>query len=80
RGAMVAVAQGRFADAERLAGAALATGPALGHYEARLAAAELAAARGDAGAARLAGEALAAARAGGHAVSAARLSELAPAG
>ncbi|WP_327011347.1 AAA family ATPase [Dactylosporangium sp. NBC_01737] len=77
RGAMVAVALGRFADAERLAGEALATGPALGHYEARLAAAELAAARGDAGAQRLADEALAAARAGGHAVSAARLTELA---
>ena len=39
--------------------------------------AELAAARGDAGAQRLADEALAAARAGGHAVSAARLTELA---
>ena len=77
RGALVAVALGRLADAERLAGAALATGPALGHYEARLAAVELAAARGDAGLPDLAGRALAAARAGGHAVSAARLVRLA---
>jgi tetratricopeptide (TPR) repeat protein len=80
RGAMVAVALGRFGDAERLAGQALATGPALGHYEARLAAVELAAARGDADLARLAADAIAAANAGGHAVSAARLGELAAAG
>ncbi|GAB3848100.1 ATP-binding protein [Dactylosporangium cerinum] len=76
RGAMCAVALGRLADADRLTAEALATGPALGHYEARLAAVELASARGDAGVTRLAAGALAAAEAGGHAASAARLAEL----
>jgi hypothetical protein len=55
---------------------ALATGPPLGHYEARLAEVELAAARGDPRAAALAVAAREQALAGGHRVSAARLVEL----
>jgi len=74
--ALVAVATGRFADAERFVTQALATGPPLGHYEARLAAVELAHATGDPGAAALADSALTAARDGGHQQSAARLATL----
>ena len=74
--ALVAVATGRFADAERFVTQALATGPPLGHYEARLAAVELAHATGDPGAAELADSALTAARDGGHQQSAARLATL----
>ena len=47
RQALVAVGAGRFADAERFVAHALATGPPLGRYEARLAAVELAYAAGD---------------------------------
>jgi DNA-binding SARP family transcriptional activator/tetratricopeptide (TPR) repeat protein len=76
RRALVAVAVGRFADAESLVAQAMATGPPLGRYEARLAAVELAYATGDPGAAAAAGAALAAARAGGHIQSATRLAAL----
>jgi hypothetical protein len=67
---------GRFTDAERFVTHALATGPPLGHYEARLAAVELAHATGDSGAAALAAAALAPAPDGGHQQSAARLATL----
>ncbi|MBC3193479.1 AAA family ATPase [Pseudonocardia sp. C8] len=78
RAALVAVETGRLAPAAPLVRRALATGPALGHYEARLAAVELAVAEGAADADRLAATALDAARAGGHAASVARLLRLAP--
>jgi tetratricopeptide (TPR) repeat protein len=76
REALVAIDRGRFADAERHVAHALATGPPLGHYEARLAAVELAYATGDPGAPTAAESALAAARDGGHEQSAARLAGL----
>jgi tetratricopeptide (TPR) repeat protein len=79
RGALVAIAQGRLDDADPLVRHALATGPALGHYEARLAAVELAAARAEPDYPRRAGDALTAARAGGHQASATRLASLATA-
>ena len=77
RSALVAVARGRLDDGDRLVARALAVGPPLGHYEARLAEVELAAARDDDVTAALARRALERARAGGHAASIARLSELA---
>lgn len=76
RQALVAVAGGKLDVADPLVARALAIGPPLGHYEARLAAAELAAARGSADCATLAESALALARIGGHAVSVPRLTGL----
>jgi DNA-binding SARP family transcriptional activator/tetratricopeptide (TPR) repeat protein len=76
RRALVAVALGQLDLAEPLVARALTIGPSLGRYEARLAAVELAAARGSADCAALAASALAAAVAGGHAVSVPRLREL----
>jgi tetratricopeptide (TPR) repeat protein len=76
RQALVAVATARFADAEAFVARALATGPPLGRYEARLAAAELAYATGDPAAPATAESALALARDGGHGQSAARLAAL----
>ena len=77
RTAMVAVRQGRPAEAAPLVERALAVGPPLGHYEARLAQVELAVASGSRDAAALARAALELARAGGHAVSVPRLAEVA---
>ncbi|MDQ4118850.1 MAG: hypothetical protein M3235_18085, partial [Actinomycetota bacterium] len=77
RSALVAVARGLLDDADALVTRALAVGPPLGHYEARLAEAELAVARGDPAAGTLAGTALDRATAGGHIASTARLAELA---
>jgi tetratricopeptide (TPR) repeat protein len=77
RGALAAIAAGRLADAERLVRDAVATGPPLARYEARLAAVELAAARGAPDCAQRAGSLLIAARAGGHLVSVPRLTSLA---
>jgi hypothetical protein len=74
---MVAVRQGRPAEAAPLVERALAVGPPLGHYEARLAQVELAVASGSADAAALARAALELARAGGHVVSVPRLAEVA---
>jgi tetratricopeptide (TPR) repeat protein len=76
RSALVAVARGALEEAETHVGRALALGPPLGHYEARLAAVELLAARGDPAAPGRAATALAAARTGGHLVSVDRLAEL----
>jgi DNA-binding SARP family transcriptional activator len=76
RRALVAIAIGRPETAEPLVERALAIGPPLGRYEARLAAVELAAALGRADRAALAAAALAEARNGGHAVSVPRLREL----
>lgn len=76
RRALVAVTTGRFADAQRFVAQALATGPPLGHYEARLAAVELAYATGDPDGSAAAASALATARDGGHQQSAARLAAL----
>jgi DNA-binding SARP family transcriptional activator/tetratricopeptide (TPR) repeat protein len=76
RQALCAIAAGRFTDAERFVAYALATGPPLGRYEARLAAVELAYATGDPAAPAAAESALASARAGGHLHSAARLAAL----
>ncbi len=56
---------------------ALALGPPLGHYEARLAEVELLDAAGDPATPARAATALARAREGGHAVSTGRLAELA---
>jgi hypothetical protein len=56
---------------------ALAEGPPLGHYEARLARVELAAARGEDATPTLAAEALRAAEAGGYRVHLPRLRQLA---
>jgi DNA-binding SARP family transcriptional activator/tetratricopeptide (TPR) repeat protein len=70
RSAMVAVAVGEPDRAAESVGRALALGPPLGHYEARLAQVELAAARGADELPVLAAAALATARAGGHVVSA----------
>jgi hypothetical protein len=76
RAALVAIARGTVAGVEPLVARALAVGPPLGRFEARLAAAELAAARGDPAAPAIAADALAAARAAGEAVTAPRLAEL----
>jgi DNA-binding SARP family transcriptional activator len=77
RCALVAVALGRLDAAATSVDRALAVGPPLGHYEGRLARAELAAARGDDECAALAAAAWHAAGAGGHLASVARLAELA---
>jgi hypothetical protein len=77
RAAMVALRRGRFAEAAPLVERALAIGPALGHYEGRLAQVELAVACGWGNASALARAALELARAGGHAVSVPRLAEVA---
>ncbi|MDQ2706115.1 MAG: hypothetical protein M3Z25_00015 [Actinomycetota bacterium] len=80
RSASVAVALGALDEAADAVRRALALGPPLGHYEARLAQVELAAARGGDDVPALASAALAAARAGGHLVSVPRLAELASCG
>jgi len=77
RAALVAIARGALAGVDPLVDRALAVGPPLGRFEARLAAAELAAARGEPGVAGVAAEALAAAHAAGEAVTVPRLTELA---
>ena len=76
RTALVAVARGHLEDAVPAVERALAVGPPLGGYEARLADAELHAARNDPATSGLAALALREAVAGGHAVSARRLGEL----
>jgi tetratricopeptide (TPR) repeat protein len=80
RAALVAIALGALGGVETMVERALALGPPLGHYEGRLAAVELAAARGDPALATLTRDALVRARHGGHAVSAERLGTLAVAG
>jgi DNA-binding SARP family transcriptional activator/tetratricopeptide (TPR) repeat protein len=77
RCALVAVALGRLDDAARAVDRALGLGPPLGHYEARLAQVELAAARGAEETATLAAAAWHAARRGGPLASVPRLAELA---
>ncbi|MGI5131401.1 BTAD domain-containing putative transcriptional regulator [Pseudonocardia sp. CA-107938] len=77
RSALVAIARGRLDGVDALVARALAIGPPLGRFEARLAAAELAATRGDPSAAAIAAEALAAARDAGEAVTVPRLAALA---
>jgi tetratricopeptide (TPR) repeat protein len=75
--ALVAIARGELAGVDAMVARALALGPPLGHYEARLAQVELAAARADPHCPSIAARALAHARQGGHAVSARRLAGLA---
>ena len=65
RCALVLVERGQLTRAQSMVDRALSEGPPLGHYEARLAQVELAAARGDPSAATLADIAVAAADAGG---------------
>jgi DNA-binding SARP family transcriptional activator len=65
RSALVLVELGRLAEAEPMVERALGAGPPLGHYEARLAQVELAAARADPAVVALAREALRMADAGG---------------
>ena len=77
RCALVAVALGRLDNAERAVQRALATGPPLGHYEARWAQVELAAARRTDDCTALAAAARDRAGAGGHLASVPRLAELA---
>jgi DNA-binding SARP family transcriptional activator/tetratricopeptide (TPR) repeat protein len=77
RCALAAVALGRLDDAARSVGRALAVGPPLGHYEARWAQVELAAAREADDCAVMAAAARSQADAGGHLVSVPRLAELA---
>lgn len=78
--ALINVERGDLSAAEPLATRALAEGPELAQFEARLAHAELAAAREDTDAASIAQHALTAAKAGGHVVSVVRLSQLATRG
>ncbi len=75
--ALTEIARGDLAAAAPLADRALAEGPALAHFEARLARAELACARRQPDAAAVAADAARRARAGGHLVSVPRLEELA---
>jgi tetratricopeptide (TPR) repeat protein len=75
--AMVRIARGDPSSAEPFVSRALGEGPPLGHYEARLARAELAAARAEPEAPSIARDALAKAEAGGHLVSLPRLTDLA---
>ncbi|MGH3518273.1 MAG: tetratricopeptide repeat protein, partial [Haloechinothrix sp.] len=75
--AMIRVARGDPAGAEPYVTRALGQGPPLAHYEARLARAELAAARHEPDASAIARDALARAEEGGHLVAVARLTELA---
>jgi tetratricopeptide (TPR) repeat protein len=77
RSALVAIPLGRLDDAERSVERALAVGPPLGHFEARWAQVELAAARGSDDCAALAAAARQRACAGGHLASVPRLTELA---
>ena len=77
RCALVAVALGRLDDAARSVERALAVGPPLGHYEARWAQVELAAARGADDCTVFAAAAWHRAGAGGHLASVPRLAELA---
>jgi hypothetical protein len=77
RSALVAIARGTLAGVEPLVARALAIGPPLGRFEARLAAAELAAARGEPAASTIAADALAAAQAAGEAATVPRLTQLA---
>jgi tetratricopeptide (TPR) repeat protein len=77
RTALVAVAVGELGQADAAVRRALALGPPLGHYEARLAQVELAAARSYDDLPAIASAALAAAQAGGHLVSVPRLAALA---
>ncbi len=72
-------AGGRTGAVEPLVEQALAEGPPLGHYEARLARVELAAARGEDATPALAAEALRAAQAGGCLVHVPQLRQLAAA-
>ena len=74
--ALVALAAGSTAGVADVVAHALAIGPPLGHYEARLAEVELAAARGDPRTAALAAAARERAVAGGHLASVGRLTEL----
>ncbi|HEX3257541.1 MAG TPA: hypothetical protein VHS35_03450, partial [Pseudonocardia sp.] len=73
RRALVALAAGTTAGVAAWVAHALAVGPPLGHYEARLAEVRLAQARGDPGAAELAATARDLASAGGHRASLAEL-------
>ncbi len=75
--ARVLIARGALQAAEPYVEEAFSVGPPMALYEARLARAEMAAARGDADAQRMAVEALRLAEEGGHLVSARRLRELA---
>jgi tetratricopeptide (TPR) repeat protein len=75
--ALVRLAQGDPSSAESFVTRALGEGPPLGHYEARLARAELAATRGEPEAPMIARDALARAESGGHHVSVPRLRLLA---
>src|SRR5882757_6135687 len=77
RSALVALRCGSPAHAARHVERALALGPPLGHYEARLAEVELAAARGADDVSVLAAGALTAAQTGGHLVSVPQLAKLA---
>ena len=77
REALVAIARGSLAGVDALVARALAVGPPLGRFEARLAAAELSVARGEPTASTVAADALAAAQAAGEAVTVPRLRELA---
>ncbi|QJY45228.1 BTAD domain-containing putative transcriptional regulator [Pseudonocardia broussonetiae] len=76
RAALVAVARGALAGVDEMVARALATGPPLGHYEARLAEVELLAAREDPGTAARSADALTVARDGGHTASVERLVQL----
>jgi tetratricopeptide (TPR) repeat protein len=77
RAALVLLALGEPERAAPLVGRALSLGPRLGHFEGRLAQAELAAATDDPQAAEIAGNALALADGGGAVQGRARLAELA---
>ena len=77
RRALTALAAGRRTGVQAWVARALGLGPALGHFEARLAEVELAAARADPRTSTLAAAALERATAGGHLVSVPRLRELA---
>lgn len=74
--ALTLLAQGRFEEAEPLVRRSLGEGPPLAQFEARLARAELSAARREPGAAHLTAQATALARRDGHLASAARLALL----
>ena len=78
RVAMVLMARGDLAAASAFASAAASQGPGLSRYEGRLAAAEVAVARGDAGAAEVVAQAQRLAEAGGHLVGVERLAKLTP--
>jgi tetratricopeptide (TPR) repeat protein len=77
RAALVLTERGDYDRARVLVAQALSEGPPLGHYEARLAQVELAAATGDAGTVELARAALARADSGGFAQGRDRLARLA---